>query len=115
MISEQCSMVVYHITVEDFVYSINVRGIDPLYSRGKMKASWYVSKHNIQWAIIHTSVGHHEPVESLVVCAVHVMGKDMFKFNRPGFYYTFKAHVIESATPALFFLHSIGMGEIEND
>lgn len=115
MLKDFHSMVVYHVTPEDNVYLITQNGIDPKYARGKMKASWFVSKHNIEWAIIHTSVGHHEPIESLVVCAVQVMGKDMYRFNRPGFYYTFNIHQIESASPALFFLHSIGMGEIENE
>lgn len=115
MISDHYSMVVYHVTPEENVFLINKNGIDPRYSRGKMKASWYVSRRNIEWAIIHTSVGHHEPIENLVVCAVHVMGNDMYKFNRPGFYYTYKAHQIESASPAMFFLHSIGLGEVENE
>lgn len=115
MLKQIGSLVVYHVTPDWNVQSINETGIDPSHSRGKMKASWYVSKQHIEWAIIHTSVGHSTLIDELVVCATLVQGEDMYRFNRPGFYYTFKVHQIESATPALFFLHSIGMGEIEND
>jgi len=115
VLSKIGSMVVYHVTPSENVQSILDTEIDPSYHKGKMVACWFISKQRIEWAIIHCSVGHSVPIDELAVCAVLVDSKDLYKFNRPGFYYSFKGHKIESATPAMFFLHSMGMGEIENE
>jgi len=115
VINSAFSLVLFHVTPAENVQSILECGIDPKYATGKMKAAWFVSKQRIEWALIHTSAHHHVQIDELAVCAVMVYGRDMYKFNRPGFYYTYITHKIETATPAMFFLHSIGMGEIEND
>jgi len=115
MLHDVHSLVLYHVTPAENVLSILETTIDPKYAKGKMPVIWMVSRHRIEWALIHTSVHHDTAIDSLAVCAVHVFGKDVYRFNRAGFYYSYMAHKVESATPAMFFLHSIGMGEVENE
>jgi len=107
------SLIVYHVTPEENIASIWMKGICPSYARGKMGASWYISKHRIEWALIHTSVAHHVGIDELAVCAVHVDAVDLYKFFKPGYYYSFTTLQIESATPAMFFLHNYGMDDDE--
>lgn len=109
------SLVVYHVTPAENVMNIHDKGLLPSLAKGKMQAVWFVSRQHIQWAIIHCSNNHSTLPEDLAVCAVLVDGKDLYRFNRPGFYYSRHIHKIESATPAMFFLHQCGLGEIENE
>lgn len=102
------SMVVYHVTPCENVSNILATSLDPTYAKGRMKAVWFVSRGNIEWAIIHCSVAHHCMPDDLSVCACLVDGSQLHKFFKPGFYYTFDNVEIESATPAMFFLHNFG-------
>jgi hypothetical protein len=61
------SVVLYHVTPEYNVESIMRDGVRPELARGKMSASWYVTKHGIVWALAHTSLRHDIPVSNLVV------------------------------------------------
>ena len=61
------SVILYHITPEYNVESIMRDGVRPDLSRGKLSASWYVTKHGIVWALAHTSLRHDLPVSNLVV------------------------------------------------
>ena len=115
MLKDIHSLILYHVTPSENVQSILQNGIDPAYATGKMKASWYVSRHRIEWAIIHAANLHHCTPDEMHVCAVHVLGSTMYRFNRAGFYYTYTIQQIESATPVMFFLHECGLGEIENE
>ncbi len=96
--------VLYHVTRAEVAHLIEQEGIDPAKSRGKMQASWYVRKNEIQWSICHVSSQHHTSVDELVICAVLVDWKDMRRMNRPGFYYTYEVYRPESISPAIFFI-----------
>jgi len=107
------TIVVYHLTPDENVWSINQHGIDPNKARGKMKASWYVSKHNIEWAAIHTSIQHHVTPDCLSVCACLVDTSVLYKFFKPGFYYCYDIVKPESCTPLMFLLHNFGSKDYE--
>jgi hypothetical protein len=112
MLKRVGSLVIFHVTPAENIPSIHLQGICPSYAKGKMQASWYVSKQRIEWALIHTSVAHHVSIDELAVCAVLAESEDLYKFFRPGYYYSYRTLRIESATPAMFFLHNMGEGEI---
>lgn len=114
MLKHVGSLVIYHITPEENIPSILMQGICPSYATGKMQASWYVSKAHIEWAMIHTSVAHHTMIDELAVCAVLANAHGLYKFFKPGFYYTYETYQPESITPAMFFLHNMGEGEVDN-
>ena len=111
MLTNIGSLVVFHVTPMENIASIHMQGISPSYAKGKMLASWYVSKYRIEWAMIHTSLSHHVHMDELAVCAVLADSADLYKFIRPGYFYSYRTMKIESATPAMFFLHDIGEGD----
>lgn len=100
--------IVYHVTPDENVFSINVSGIDPAKARGKMRASWFVSKNNIEWAAIHASVQHGVTPDNLSICACLIDATALYKFFKPGFYYCYQVVTPESITPLMFLLHNMG-------
>ncbi len=109
------SMVVFHVTPEENVMSIMEHGINPKFSAGKMPVCWYVAKRYIEWAVIHVSVQHHVYPHELAVLAVLADGKDLTPFFTPGRYYSKAIMFPESVTPAMFFLHTLGQGDGQNE
>lgn len=109
------SLVVFHVTPMEYIHSIKLNGIDPRYSRGVMKVSWYCAKRHIEWAVIHCSVQHHVYPDEMMVLAVLAQGKDLVTFFQPGRYHTDVILYPESYTPAMFFLHEVGKGDNENE
>jgi hypothetical protein len=105
--------VLYHVTPAENTRSILEGGISPDYHTGRLAASWYVRKQDINWSIIHVSNSHYESVANLAVCAVLVDWEKMKRTNRPGFYYTFETYTPESVTPAILFVDRdfMGLGE----
>jgi hypothetical protein len=99
-------MVVFHVTPESNIPSILMAGISPSYCTGRMACSWYVAKFRIEWALLHLSVHYQLSVDKFQVCAVLVDSIDMYKFFQPGYYFTYKTYKIESATPAMHFIHT---------
>lgn len=97
------SGVLFHVTPSSNVYSIEQNGIDPSYSQGARKVSWYATKRNIQRLAGHVSAVHHEAVDCLTVCAVHVDWSDMKGTAWDGIFYTYVTHKPESYTPAEHF------------
>jgi len=100
------SLVVYHITIAENVRGIHELGILPSMAKGKMGASWYVSLRNVEWAAIHVMNDKLVTPHDLYVCATMTNAEDMYKFFRPGFYYTYTVYHPESITPFMFFLHN---------
>ncbi len=100
----QTTGVLYHVTPAENARSIEASGIDPKYSRGKMRAVWLVNKGNILWSVAHVSSQHHAPVDELVICACLIDWSDMKRMNRVGFYYTYEIVIVESISPAIFFI-----------
>ena len=107
------TIVVYHLTPEENVWSINVSGINPGKALGKMRASWFVSKNHIEWAAIHASVRHHVTPDGLSVCACLIETSLLYKFFKPGFYYCYNTVQPESITPLMFVLHNMGTSDYQ--
>lgn len=51
---------VFHVTLKTNADSIITSGIDPLKSNKSHKASWFVDRYSIKWAIAHTLEKHPE-------------------------------------------------------
>lgn len=100
----QGTAVLYHVTIADNVQSILETGIQPKYSRGKLKASWYVNKSNIQWAILHVASRHHEYIENVVVIAVAEDWTAFKRTNKLGVYYSLQDIEAETVSSAGMFI-----------
>jgi len=98
------SAILYHVTPAENTFAILKAGVDPAFSVGKLKAAWYVSRHNIEWALLHCSARHIVPVNDLAVCATLVQWDDMKRTNRKGVFYTFVVYTPENVSPAAFFV-----------
>lgn len=96
--------ILYHVTIGSNVDSIWDNGIDPAYSKGKFDASWYVTKDNILWAILHVADRHDCKLDDIFVCAVLVDWKSMRRTNAPGRYYTKRTFQPETVNPARWFV-----------
>ena len=105
------STVVYHATPASNVDSIELNGLDPIYSQGKLEALWFVSKSNLQWAILHTALRHNCLVSDIVVYAVCVERKSLRKTRWPGRWYCFSKCTPENMSPASWFIE----GETDNE
>ncbi len=96
--------VLYHVSPEENAQSIDISGVLPMYSKGKMTVSWYVRRADIVWALAHMSARHNVPCDKLIVCAVVIEWKHMKRTSRPGFYYTYERYLVESISPAIMFI-----------
>lgn len=112
MLKQLNSLVVYHVTLASNASSILENGIDPSYSSGKMQVSWYVSKHRIEWAVLHLSLLYHVLPEDLCICACCVEPKHLSVFMQPGRYYSKSVIHPESVVGVMEFFFP--QGEIDN-
>lgn len=96
--------VLYHVTTVDSVDGIVNNGIDPDRSTGKLKASWYVSKNNIQWAILHVCNRHHREPADVFVCRTVVNWSAMRRTAKPNVFYTLNKYSPEDISPATWFI-----------
>lgn len=96
--------VLFHVTPAYNVPLILLGMIDPAYSRGKMRASWYINKRTICWAIAHTSARHNILIDDLMVAAVVVNDEHMRASGKKGMYWTTTRYMPEHFTPAIDFL-----------
>lgn len=102
------SAILYHVTPEYNLDNIMREGVRPDLARGKMSASWYVSKHGIVWAIAHTSLRHDLPVSNLIVMTCML---PMLVTKRTGIKHAFctkSRFTPEYWTPAEYFLYPKG-------
>lgn len=60
-------MNLYHVTPDYNLDSINLTGIDPGHSKGKMRCSWWVMPLMVDWAIIHVSSKYHVSTDHLLI------------------------------------------------
>lgn len=58
-------MDLYHVTPNTTHDSITRQGVEPIYSRGKMRVSWWVDRSRLMWAIAHVSAKHQVSVDKL--------------------------------------------------
>jgi hypothetical protein len=104
MAVDRSTTVLFHVTPAYNVPLIALGMIDPSFSRGKLRASWYVSKKRICWAIAHTAARHSVLVEDLMIAAVVVTRSEMKRSHIKGMYYTYSRYKPETFTPAIDFL-----------
>lgn len=57
----------YHWTHRDNVPSILTNGLDPNYSRGKLKSNWFCDFDKVAWALKHVSDNHGWSADELVL------------------------------------------------
>jgi len=58
-------MDLYHVTPNTTRDSITRQGVEPIYSRGKMRVSWWVDRSRLMWALAHVSAKHQVSVDKL--------------------------------------------------
>lgn len=109
------SMVVYHITPSENVQSIYEHGVSPRFSNCARNRVFVVSRHRIEWAIIHCSNRHSVSVDQLAVCALLVDGRHLTRMGFPGVYYAHIPLMIENSTPAMFFIEELGQGDSNDE
>lgn len=99
--------VLYHVTIGSNIDSIWANGIDPNYSKGKFDASWYVTKENLLWSILHVADRHDCELDDIYICAVVIDWRSMRRTNKPGRYFTTQCFKVETVTPARWFVEEI--------
>jgi len=100
------SIILYHVTPMVNQHSIDQEGISPHFARNKMNACWFVSRKQIQWGILHTSLRHNLPVSELMICACMIPARYIKKMGILNMYYTRVTVKPESYTPAEFFIET---------
>lgn len=100
------SIILYHITSEENMIGIMSQGIRPDLSRGKLSASWYVSKRGIIWALAHTSLRHDISVVRLIVMTVMLPVLVVKKTGIPYMFYTKSRFTPEYWLPAEYFINT---------
>lgn len=63
-------MPLYHVTLASNLESIASTGVDPEFSQGARKLSWWVTRDKLAWAIAHCSLRHDCKVNDLVVVSI---------------------------------------------
>lgn len=80
------TLTLFHVTPDYNVPSIQERGIDPYFTTGKMDVCWFVSRYNIQWALLHVSFCKDVRPSGLVVMTVNQPSEKFKGFFKPGIY-----------------------------
>lgn len=62
--------VVFHVSPIANLDSIRLNGISPEFSKGNIKASWYVTEARLEWAVIHVAAKYDLRVSEIAVWAV---------------------------------------------
>jgi hypothetical protein len=75
---------IFHVTPTVCVPSIERIGIDPLFSNGATKVSWWCEKKCLLWAISHISALKSISVDQLSVCAGRYWAGGLKKTNLQG-------------------------------
>lgn len=60
----------FHVTPETNLLSIAQRGVDPEFSEGKLKRSWFVSETQLVWAFAHVAARRDKKLSELVCIRV---------------------------------------------
>jgi hypothetical protein len=91
----------YHVTHADNLASILEKGgIDPKFSKGKLRRAYYVEKAYVEWAMSHTCVKHHWAIENLVILRIKARAPDFSRMNWPGLLFTqiiYRPYAVDSA------------------
>lgn len=76
------TLTLWHISPAMNAESILHKGIDPEYSTGKFRRSWYVRWWGIAWALAHISMKKRIPIWQLACFRVKVSRESVTHFNR---------------------------------
>ncbi len=83
---------VFHITLKENLSSILDNGFNPDLSKGHLKASWFVDRYRIKWAIRHTLEKHpHLTPNDLVIIRAELKRgerKHLKRFHQKGLFYS---------------------------
>lgn len=60
----------YHITPTKNIQSITEQGVLPERARGPRKRSYFVTRGNLAWAVIHVHKRHSVAIEDITVCVM---------------------------------------------
>lgn len=96
--------ILYHVTTIHSLDGIGRDGISPDSSTGKLKASWYISKVNLAWAILHVCNRHSCIPADVFVCRVLINWRDMRRTAKQHVYYTKSPYYPEDISPATWFI-----------
>lgn len=72
----------YHVSPVSNRASIARSGIEPLFSKGRLAACWYVSRDRLEWAIAHCSARHKVDVSKLDVYALKTAKMKRIRANK---------------------------------
>lgn len=96
----------YHVTsAENLMKILSSEGINPEFSRGKIKGSWYVQYGWVSWAIAHTAQKQQMKISGLVVCKVRAQARMMHKMHAEHLYFTKHVYMpIETVSAAVWLI-----------
>jgi len=77
---------IFHVTPTVCIPSIDRFGVDPLFSNGATKVSYWVEKRCLMWAIAHVSAQKSISVDQLSVCAGRYWAGALKKTKNAGVY-----------------------------
>jgi hypothetical protein len=78
----------YHVTIRGRLASILLRGVDPSYSQGKLRACWYCSKDMRGWAVLHVCRRHNCRLEDVAVIECRLNTADVKRSAHAGLYHS---------------------------
>jgi hypothetical protein len=97
--------VLYHCTsAENYLKIVATGGINPKYSKGKIKRCYYCDKEEIPWAISHSMWRHDWKVEQVMVLRIKAKAHDFCRAGRWPFWATqivYSPFAVESAVEVL--------------
>jgi hypothetical protein len=76
----------FHVTLNANSAPIQLNGIDPMLSQGKLKAIWGCTESKLPWAIAHISAKYNVSPENLCVFCVNVQPKRLTHTRLRGVY-----------------------------
>ena len=65
-------MRLYHATLKSNLVSINEKGINPSFSKGKEACIWLHIRSRNEWAKLHTAKRYAVPIADIVIFAVEI-------------------------------------------
>lgn len=95
---------VFHVSPDYNTGSILENGVQPSRSRGKEKASWYVVRERIEWALVHVSDRWKVPVSCIAVFEVHAPVETLARTGHYGVYKARQSLKALRASPAHHFI-----------
>jgi len=97
----------FHVSPRANQVNIANDGVQPCFSKGKARRSWWVNSDNVSWAIAHVALHHDVKVSEIDVWRI-TKPRAMFHAARwPGIYYTDFPILPESCFSAQYALEGV--------